>query len=60
MRTGLRLLGLGLGLVLTVAAGLSWAALALGPEVWALRWDKPWWLAGLALVPVVLWFATVE
>lgn len=44
---------------LTIALGLAWALITLGPELAAVRWDRPWWLLGLLLVPVVLYVGTL-
>ncbi len=47
-------------MVVVVAAALAWPLITLGPsEIEGLRWEKPWWLVGLALVPVLLWFGTL-
>jgi Ca-activated chloride channel homolog len=48
-----------LAAAVTVAIGLLWAVVTLGPEISALRWDRPWWLLGLFLVPVVLYVGTL-
>jgi Ca-activated chloride channel homolog len=48
-----------IGFVLATAVGLAWAAIVLGGEIATLRWDRPWWLIGLLLVPVVLYVGTV-
>jgi Ca-activated chloride channel homolog len=42
------------------AIGLLWAIVALGwDEITTLRWDKPYWLVALAIVPVVLILGTL-
>lgn len=52
-------LGVALGVALAIMAGLAWALILLGPEVWVLRWDRPWWLLLLAAVPLVAWRSTL-
>lgn len=58
MRTAFRLLVVALGASLVTMAGLAWALVLLGPEVSALRWDRPWWLLLLVTVPIVAWLTT--
>lgn len=48
-----------LAAALAIALGLARALIALGPELSAVRWDRPWWLLGLLLVPVVLYVGTL-
>lgn len=48
-----------LGYLVATAIGLAWAVFTLGSEITALRWDRPWWLLGLLLVPVVLFAGTL-
>ena len=48
-----------IGYLIATAIGLAWAAIVLGPELAALRWDRPWWLLALVLVPVVLYVGTL-
>lgn len=52
-------LGVALGVALATMAGLAWGVILLGPEIWALRWDRPWWLLLLAAVPLVAWRTTL-
>ncbi len=54
-----RALSVTLAAALAIAVGLAWALIALGPELSAVRWDRPWWLLGLLLVPVVLYVGTL-
>lgn len=58
MKRTMRIVAMVFGLVLTLAAALAYAIVTLGPEIAALRWDRPWWLLGLLAVPVVLLFGT--
>jgi Ca-activated chloride channel family protein len=44
---------------LTLLGGLAWAFIVLGPEITALRWDRPWFFLGLVAVPVVLVLTTI-
>ena len=48
-----------LGTFLFVALGLAWALVVLGADVVAVRWDRPWLLLLLAVVPLVLILGTV-
>jgi Ca-activated chloride channel family protein len=59
VKTFFRAFSIGLGVVLAIAAGLAWGLVVLGPDVGALRWDRPWWLLLLAAVPLVAWLTTV-
>lgn len=55
----MRALTVTIGFVLATLVGLAWAFVVLGPEVSALRWDRPYWLLGLLLVPLVLYVGTL-
>ena len=59
MKRAVRVVMVLLGTLLALAAGLTWGMVTLGDEVQQLRWDKPWWLLALALVPMVLILGTV-
>jgi len=58
MSRPLRVFGIVVGVLLALSLGLAYAVITLGPEVMALRWDRPWWLFGLLGVPVLLYFGT--
>ncbi len=49
---------LGFAFVVGTAFGYAFARLD-GDDIWALRWDRPWFLLGLVVVPLVLVRATV-
>lgn len=55
----LRIVAIVTSFFVLLAVGLAWAAIELTGELDALRWEKPWWLLGLLLVPVVLAYGTV-
>ncbi len=59
MRFPVRVVGIVLGFAIASAAGLAWALVALGPEIDAIRWERPWWLLALLLVPVLLFVGTI-
>lgn len=44
--------------LLALVAGLAYPALVRGPELLTARLEQPWFLVGLALVPVVFWRGT--
>ncbi len=44
--------------LLALVLGLAYPALTRGTEFFEARWQQPWWLLGLVLVPVVLWRGT--
>jgi len=52
------LLGLALLLLVTLVAGL-YPLVAIGSEWLTVRWERPLWLFGLCLVPVVLYWTTI-
>jgi len=58
VKSALRVFFVAIGALLATAVGLLWGFLKLGEDVQALRWDKPWWLVALAIVPVVMWLTT--
>jgi len=45
--------------IIAIALALSPALIVVAGELESLRWEKPWWLLVLLLVPVVLWLGTV-
>lgn len=45
--------------VLTLTIGLSYPLLARGPELWTATFDRPWFLLGLLLVPLVFYRGTL-
>lgn len=58
MKRTLRAFAVIVGAFLATSLGLTWAVVTLGSEISALRWDRPWWLLALVLVPPLLWFGT--
>jgi Ca-activated chloride channel family protein len=46
-------------LIAAVLIGAAYPALARGPEISGAQWQYPWFLLGLALVPVLIWRATI-
>jgi Ca-activated chloride channel family protein len=44
--------------ILAGVLGAAYPALAKGPELGGAEWQHPWFLLGLALVPVLLWRGT--
>lgn len=50
----------GLGLLLLVVLLASvYPLIEVGSEWWSVRWERPAWLFGLVLVPIVLYWSTV-
>ncbi len=59
MRSAVRVTIVTLGALMAVMLGLTWAFAALGSEISALHWDRPWWLLLLLAVPPALVVGTV-
>lgn len=55
----MRAVGVALGYFLITSLALAWAFITLGAEITFVRWDRPWWLLGLLLVPIVLYVGTL-
>lgn len=56
----LRGLGIGAGTVAFIALGAAAPLLSRGTEWLGVRWEHPWWLALLALVPALAYWATMR
>jgi Ca-activated chloride channel family protein len=59
MRTVMRAVGIALGVIAALGAALAYPLFARGDAWWSVKWLAPWWIAGIVVVPYVVYRMTI-